>query len=554
MTKYLLAVMLIVVTVCAWSGEASGQLRRFRERAARRSDEQPDPAANRRGRDLPRDQANNQRPRNLPPPTLPRPSYRPPINASRLPTPAVDADLSPTSEEFDTLPAPAQLTPVRPNSRPEFELIEPIDSETYTLAGEVIQGQAVAALEQITADLAAAASDPRVQNQLDVLKKHFDEGSVVAGENLDKLRDGAIDSGLLPVGIGGMLPSAVERRLNRTLDRLLGLSAANRNLRAAYQSDGLGPRLPTGSIDVVTCPPLGAGQMLLLPGGDLLAGTGGMGDFGVEQVDAASLLGLPLGSGEPVPERLPHASRAIDDGILILNPIENGGPINFVAGGRSYSLRAEDRQHFPEGEFVIEFPRSRGGERVRYTLTSGSYAFRASDNDWNLVRQPFRVTIDNRANQSTFHYQLNGVDEQLPAGQLASHRSEYPIVLRFDRSGGTETTKELIDREASLVVAVNPRDGLWDLYAAASFPQIENSELSTRANSLAQEALAEELNRLGGSGGPTRFNTMKPVLGESNSAGRSWDRSGASIEPTALPSYLREADDSNDLLPEPAPN
>jgi hypothetical protein len=333
---------------------------------------------------------------------------------------------------------------------------------------------------------------------------------------------------------------------------LVGLSAASGHLSVPFQPDGAGPGLPSGTIRVVTCPPLGAGQMLLLPGGDLLAGTGGMGDFGVERFDAAGLLGVPLGIGEPVPERSPHLPRAVDSGILIDNPSENGGPVNFVAANQSYRLRAGDRQHLTEGEVVIQFARDQRNEQVRYTLTGGTYAFRAREEGWDLVRQPFRVTIDNRANQASFYYHLNGAEQQAAAGQLSAHRSEYPMTLRFDRGGGVEASKALGERETSLVVAVNPRDGLWDLYRAASFPQIEDRPIATRTNSLAQEALIEERNRLTGLGGLPRFNAMKPVLSESGPAGRSWDRSGASTAPPSLPSYLTEDDDSEAPLPEPA--
>lgn len=585
--KRLLLIVMTTGFIFSCGSEASAQLLRFRNRDDRRSDSSRD-ATSRRGSAQSSSQNRSNDPRNSTrrPPNQPPANYRrqpsldnrqqPPLNYRagppvdyQLPPGAIEISPSseiaplpmPTEASASTLPAPQASQPVASNESPGVSPIDPIDAETYRLAGEVVRGQAFEALEQLAADLSTAASDPDVARQLRALADKINQGDVIAPNELDDLMRTAIDSGQLPVGPIGRLPAAVERRVRRTLDKLIGLSEANQILGKPPLSGDPEPALPSGAMHVVACPPLGQDQMLLLPGGDVLAGTGGVGDYGVARVDAAELLGVPIGVGEPMPEHAWNSSNVVDSGILIVNPAENGQRVSFTVGDRTYRLDAGYQQRIAEDEAVVQFTSGRNRRAIRYTLRDGTYAFESTREGWNLFRRSFRLAVDNRASDAEFNYAIGTNSQQVSPGALKAHNSSYPLLVRFDRGDGSLAMKRLTEPATTLVVAVDPGNGLWDLFADASYPQPELQSPSTRANSLAQEALRLERNRLSGFGAPPRISTLKPVVGDSDSAAGPWRLQPLPAESLQLPKLpvesaerLLPADNENslDVLPEPA--
>jgi hypothetical protein len=595
--KRLLSVVLATGIVFPFGGETSGQLLRFRDRNERRSDSSRDDASRRRnttktsqsGANAPRNDLRrlpNQSPGNYP--QQPPATYRRQPAVDSRPLPALNYQAAPTSEyelpagaievlppsdasslpmptevRTDNLPAPQESEPAASNVRPSILPIDPIDSETYRLAGEVVRGLGFDALEQLAADLSTAASEPNVAEQLRALAKKFDQHEVIAPAELEQLMKTAAQSGKLPVGPIGRLPAAVERRVRRTLDTLIGLSEANQILGVPHMSVDREARLPSGTLHVVACPPLGEDQMLLLPGGDVLAGTGGVGDYGVAKVEAAELLGVPIGIGEPMSEHVWSLSQIVDSGILIVNPAENGQRVSFAVGDRTFRLDAGYQQRIAEDKVVVEFASGRNRRMIRYTIHDGTYGFEPTPEGWNLFRKSYRLAVDNRASETEFNYVVGTSVERAGPGELKVHNSSYPLLVRFDRGDGSLAMKRFTEPSTSLVVAVDPENGLWDLFADASNPQPELQSPSTRTNSLAQEALRLERNRLGGANLPSRISTLKPVLDEPNEAANTWTLGSSPAESGELPTFPEDSGDAKsgsdgqslpDVLPEPAAN
>ena len=53
----------------------------------------------------------------------------------------------------------------------------------------------------------------------------------------------------------------------------------------------------------------------------------------------------------------------------------------------------------------------------------------------------------------------------MAAGESQTHKSNYPIIMRYDRGNGGATKQVLIDESSgTLDVAVNLADNLWDLF------------------------------------------------------------------------------------------
>jgi hypothetical protein len=82
-----------------------------------------------------------------------------------------------------------------------------------------------------------------------------------------------------------------------------------------------------------------------------------------------------------------------------------------------------------------------------------------------MVQAKFAVTIDNTQNSDPFAYIVQGEHAVVAAGQTQTHKSNYPIVIRYDRGNGGATKQVLHNAsEGTLDVAVNLADNLWDLF------------------------------------------------------------------------------------------
>lgn len=78
--------------------------------------------------------------------------------------------------------------------------------------------------------------------------------------------------------------------------------------------------------------------------------------------------------------------------ILIVNPADSGGDVNYVLNGSSYSIRPGQTQSLDNDRlWTIDF--ASGGPRgpVRYSLSPGQFKFVVKETGWELVRSTTQV-------------------------------------------------------------------------------------------------------------------------------------------------------------------
>jgi hypothetical protein len=319
--------------------------------------------------------------------------------------------------------------------------------------------------------------DPAVMMELDKIQDKIDRGEAVTQADMDSLRAAAqaatdaMGNPLLPAGFDPAVFDAKSGQLQ-----------AESALAAAYldlPSDDGGGRLfnPDGSGDVFSDPSLPEGDMVFADNGSIVVGTGGEGEISMVSMPVADLLGISVGVGEPVPEAPGDVTKRVKDGVLIMNPVENGTALEYVVANTNYKMEPSFTQHLPAGRtWVIEFDRGEGKGTAKYTLSDGTYAFGSSDNGWELFKWTLSVVLDNGGNDSEFHYNVDNTQAVLAAGESKTHTSAYPIFLRFDRGNGKESQKMVVARKAFYNVGVDPGDGMWEMFVAADEGAIASTE------------------------------------------------------------------------------
>jgi hypothetical protein len=446
---------------------------------------------------------------------------------------------------------PKKKVKLLPNTDPGIASLEPISADTYRLAGDVVRDTAVETLNQLVLDLGPAAEDPQVRRRIEELTAKIENGRVISEDDVNKVVQAAVDSGKLQ-DANGNIPVSKQDLLNESLDKLVGLSESLHILNTPFPANGTIPDMPTGTIYVVSCPPIDDGQMLVLPGGDVLCGTGGEGDFDTYTTYASDLFGVQMGFGEPLPDGILSPEDMLSSGVLVLNPIDNTGSVSVTYSSRSYTLKPGGEEYFSQAGQTARFDRGKGKGQARYKLTDGTFVFTATDKGWELFKQSFSMTIDNSANENVFRYVVDGEQHQIAAGRTMSHESKYPLLVQFDRGRGSETSKDIILSDATLVVAVNPQDGLWDLYAAENFPEYEGGDTLAHTNSSAQAALLRERDKLSAVGKRQRFSAMTPARERpGRSSRRSWEMLQATINSELASPVPPQQDGVAESLPMP---
>jgi len=363
--------------------------------------------------------------------------------------------------------APAQNNALRNNLKLTDQGIESADKTTYSLAGDVVKKEGKEKIDELQDKLGDAAT-PEVQAELDKIKQKFDNNEPVTNADIDALITAVNDSGqTLPAGV-------TSSQLNELALDIQGLSEANEILTKPWPDNGNIPLFPSGPTGVVLFPGLPADDMVMLPDGNILTGTGGKGDIRVSTVEGSDLVDVPVGVGDPVSDVEVDVTKLVKSGTLLMNPKATGAMIHYILAKRNYSMDPGSTQTLDEGyQWVIRFDRGDDRGETTQTLSQGTYAFVVTDQGWELTRKTFGVTIDNGKGKEAFFYNVNNAQEQVEAGGQKSHTGDYPILVRFDRGDGAkEGQKKVVDQDVRYVLAVSPSDGLWDLYPGDSAGQI----------------------------------------------------------------------------------
>jgi hypothetical protein len=375
-------------------------------------------------------------------------------------------------------PAPANVAPVKvppmktvqpkPNAKPPVKKlvsktnkpaakrIPQLGNGQRKLASQLVKANAQNKLKELQSLLGNAIDNPVLNEVVSSVSN-----ALAGGTSLSPNWAGKSAASLKSAGILSDIAGVVEN-----LTVLASLVDANRVLCDDDDSCA-GYVLPCGMTEVVCMPGLPEGETCLLPNGCVLVGAGDTGEYSVMEADAAELLGFPVAAGEPVPESALSGSQS---GTLLLNPASNGVAVNYTINDSAYEIQPGFAQPLDEtNTWTIRFDRGEGQGMAEYTLAPGAYAFGADmDGAWELFAQKYEVEIDNRSNGNAFNCVVDNRPQEIGAGQKQVVQSKYPVQIRFDRGNGQESSKAVQAKQASLTVAVNPRDGYWDLFPAES--------------------------------------------------------------------------------------
>jgi hypothetical protein len=171
--------------------------------------------------------------------------------------------------------------------------------------------------------------------------------------------------------------------------------------------------------------------------------------------------GFPLGSGPAAPDADADCACTA---IILTNAASLA--VNYSINGNPFSMEPTFKQTLDGGQtWTVEFDRGGGAGKATYSLAAGTYKFKQSDKGWELYRQSYTVTLDNRDNKVDFHYVRLNKRETLPAGKTVDLTAACPPVVRFDNSAGEVKEKQL--ESGDFKVALTD-DGTVDLFPAAS--------------------------------------------------------------------------------------
>ncbi|MGC4004940.1 MAG: hypothetical protein QM811_18250 [Pirellulales bacterium] len=201
---------------------------------------------------------------------------------------------------------------------------------------------------------------------------------------------------------------------------------------------------------------LGDGYVMV-PGGETLA---------IESNGTVcGAMGWPLGSDSPCPTT---DSKWTYEGVLLNGP-EGEGQVNYIISNNNYTINAGQTQRLDAGtSYTITFFPGGKAAKKTYALTDGSYKFAPVDGAWELQSHKYAIDLNNRANTNVFHAVIDNVRVEIPAGEVKTFESKYPIDVKFDRGNGTSERNVRLEK-GSYKIAVHPTDNLWDLYSADQF-------------------------------------------------------------------------------------
>lgn len=384
---------------------------------------------------------------------------------------------------------PEKIVEPRGNTDPNFPNFELVDSESLKILGDLAEEKAHKSVDDVAGKLGMAAMDPAVEGKLNELRDKIDYGERITDEDIAELGNlvNMVDAAKFPPGFDG-------NDLTASLDDLIDASQANEYVKQlAVGNNDLPIGQPNGQVLIL--PALPDGEMMMLPDGGLLVGTGGEGEIGLADEDARDLLDINLGVGEPEPDSEANVAKRVKSGTYLMNKQENGATIKYVIANTNFSMEAGQTQVLQAGRtWVIKFDRGEGNGEAQYTLNDGTYLFGTANGGWELFKQAFSVTIDNADNDNPFYLNIDNEQEEVAARAKKTFDSAYPILVRFDRGSSDDKPqqKRITDKRANLVVAVNPKDGLWDLYPERNFEGIARRS-DEKKNNLRQTLLREKL-------------------------------------------------------------
>lgn len=372
------------------------------------------------------------------------PPYVPPVVTRAAPPPII-------------APPETILQPLS-NSLQKFSLADPATMQA------VADWEASQALNEMNAIVDALPPGAKTQQVLDAkadIDRRILNGEPIPQGDIDKFKNAITAS-------GAGLPPGIDAKLTSIQDR----AVINAMLRDALKPPVISTVVvPAGGVVLVPVEPWPTDETLIVPGGDaVLIGTGGAAGAAT-LVPPEDVLGAGVGVGNPVPESQMDVANRVQSGVYLMNPANNGAAVGYLINGATYSMSPGYTQRLDAGvPWEIRFDRGLGQGEAHYGLQSGTYAFELTDRGWELRhRTSINVTIVNTMSNDTFQYAVDNAREQVGPNETRTTTSIYPIVVRFSRgTAELASVKVFSDTDQKLRVAINPADGLLDLFPAGT--------------------------------------------------------------------------------------
>jgi hypothetical protein len=353
----------------------------------------------------------------------------------------------------------------------------------YDAAADAVNQQAKEKVAAVIGDLGQTVNDKPVADLIKEAQDAADKGIPLSPDWEQRLTDAVNNS----PNKGTIAPTFAQ-----TVSDFVNVQNANVLLTADW--DPGVTCFPTGDCECIMMPCLPADDFCMIRPNCCMVGTGGEGCIGVVSCDAAELVNMPYGAGEPQSETSMDYTQAVTNGVLIINPAENDTEISFVLDNESYSLKPGFSRNFTdEDSWEVRFNRGESSKDARYTIEPGTYVFTPGDSGWDLFRRTINVTIENRGDQ-VFNYVAGDEPIELKSGEALEHSSIYPFFIRFDRGDGQDAVKRFVDKKSELSVAVDPKIGVLDLFPANQLASAELESDKVASESGARTALFNSIN------------------------------------------------------------
>lgn len=343
-----------------------------------------------------------------------------------------------------------------------------------------------------------------------------------SGPELDQLLEQFAQAHQNSGGFSTIHPMQIDSLLN---DVSVGSHARDAISGSLASSSNVG--LPSGHCDVYTIPGLPNGCVLATADGQLIRGGESLGfqsDVPVEE---------SLGVSVPIDEPLDDTTEAvqIESGVLLRNPKDSGGTIHYIIDGTQHSMGVGQTQKLSGKKArLITFDRGGNHGQAKYSLGEGTYVFRVTEKGWELKKQSFSVTLSNESNDNPFHYVVMGDQATIAAGDETNHRSEYPIVISFDRGDGGEPANKTL-ASGTYFVGLDADKKRYDLFE-------ESAISSTTSSSIRPDEWSRSTSN-------RPRNAMRDSIQTSRRTRRSMRESGAPSTGTLLSIKPRKSSQSN---------
>lgn len=248
-----------------------------------------------------------------------------------------------------------------------------------------------------------------------------------------------------------------------TLTTLKTWAEVRKLVDAVVPDNGRTVKLPVGKVPLIYDSSLPVGKAIVLGQNAVMIGNQGKGPVTIRSGIAAEALGMPIVTGQPVSDA---QGEPVTGGVLLINAPNTNATISYNVNGNRYVMEPGKTQKLPNTTpvWTVDYDRGASFGAASYSVTQGTYYFTPTDKGWQLYKQRFDVVLDNSQSNQEFNFLLNNEKMVVPANGTKTVSSIYPMVIRYDRSNGTELAVKMLNFSGNVQVGVNVADNRWDVF------------------------------------------------------------------------------------------